>query len=138
MLPDDIAPPGEAGFALIEVLAAVAIAGITLSAAAVVVAATQSAIRSASERASLTVAARSLLEGMPWTEGLRAGTTTGVLDGTRWRIDVAPAPRFATPGRSFPWTPASIAVSLRSASGRSLRVETVGLLEPVAPTGQAP
>ena len=133
----------EGGFTLVEVLAAVAVAGFALSAIAALVATTMAGLRSTSDRVLLAAAARSLLESMPKTEGLKSGTTSGVLGSVRWRIDVASAAASVPDGRAAAgqplagWSPAAITVAVRSPSGRSLRVDTIGLIGPAA-SGGAP
>ncbi len=137
MRPDGDPPrKGEAGFALLEVLAAVAVAGFVLSAIGSVVAVTFVGLRSTTDRVALAETARALLDGLPQADDLRPGTTTGTLGTTRWRIDVAPIDRSADSpslpdGRPPVWTTATIVIAARTRSGRSLRLDTVGLIRNV-------
>lgn len=123
----------DGGFTLLEVLAAVAIAGFTLSAIASIVAVTLVGVRSAADRVVLVEAGRTLLETLPQGEALRAGTTAGTLGSTTWRIEVVPAgdvPRspHADPSDDPGWRPAAVAIAARTAAGRNLLLRTQGLI----------
>lgn len=123
----------DAGFTLLEVLAAVAIAGFILSAVASLVAVTLAGVRSAADRVVLVEAGRTLLETLPQGQALRAGTTAGTLGTTTWRIDVVPAPDAPHPPRQDPsddlgWRPATVAIAARTAAGRNLLLRTQGLI----------
>lgn len=127
--------PGEAGFTLLEVLAAVAIAGFVLSAIGSIVAVTLAGVRSTAERVALTAIGRTLLDSLPQGDQLRAGTTTGTAGTARWRIDVTALPerdpvrRQETAVVPSGWAPAAIAIVARARSGRSLRLDTIGLIQ---------
>lgn len=135
------ADPGrEAGFTLLEVLAALAIAGFVLSAVASIVAVTLAGVRSAADRVVLVEAGRTLLESLPQDGALRAGTTTGTLGTTTWRIDVVPAADIAPPAAARRdssedpgWRPAAIAIAARTAAGRSLQLHTQALIRRTGP-----
>ena len=136
------ADPGrEAGFTLLEVLAALAIAGFVLSAVASIVAVTLAGVRSAADRVVLVAAGRTLLESLPQDGALRAGTTTGTLGTTTWRIDVVPAADIAPPAAAARrdssedpgWRPAAIAIAARTAAGRSLQLHTQALIRRTGP-----
>lgn len=123
----------DGGFTLLEVLAAVAIAGFTLSAIASIVAVTLTGVRSAADRVVLVEAGRTLLGTLPQGDALRAGTTAGTLGTTTWRIDVVPAgdvPRspHMDPTEDAGWRPATVAISARTAAGRNLLLRTQGLI----------
>lgn len=134
-------PARDAGFTLLEVLASVAIAGFVLSAIASIVAVTLAGVRSAADRVVLVEAGRTLLEGLPQDDALRAGTTTGTLGTTTWRIDVAPLADVALPAQATRpdptedpgWRPASVAIAARTAAGRSLLLHTQALIRRAAP-----
>lgn len=123
----------DAGFTLLEVLAAVAIAGFILSAVASIVTVTLAGVRSAADRVVLVEAGRTLLETLPQGDALRAGTKSGTLGTTTWRIDVVPAPDTPHPPRQDPtddpgWRPATVAIAARTAAGRNLLLRTQGLI----------
>lgn len=128
----------DEGFTLLEVLAAVAIAGFILSAVASIVAVTLAGVRSAADRVVLVEAGRTLLETLPQGEALRVGTTAGTLGTTTWRIDVVPAADIPASPRKDPtddpgWRPAAVAIAARTVAGRSLMLRTQGLIRRDAP-----
>ncbi len=130
----DRTAPGDAGFTLIEVLAAVAIAGFVLGAIGAVFAVTLAGLRSAGDRLALIEAGRTLLGTLPRGR-LVPGTTAGTIGTATWRADVTPVPRttFASdlpsPNEQAPvWVPVAVAASARVPSGRTVAITTIGLV----------
>ena len=133
----------EAGFTLIEALVALAVLAVSLTAIGSVVAANVRGTRSLGERLALVETTRAILTDLPDREQIVSGRLSGEFGAHRWRVDVLPFsadfiapslldPNFPDPGfidanRPAPWTPQIIAVSVRSPSGRVLRVDTVRL-----------
>jgi general secretion pathway protein I len=117
---------GIAGFTLIEALAALAVMGAGLAATGSLA---SSSLRSGlyAERHLADIeTARKIIAGMPSREALSVGRLTGALDAHDWRIDSTLIGAPAAVGDTL-WTPQRIEVSVQSASGAILKIDTIRL-----------
>lgn len=134
----DGSAPDDAGFTLLEVLAAVAIAGFVLGAIGSVFAVTITGLRSSGDRLALIEAGRTLLGSLPRGR-LVPGTTTGTIGTATWRTDITPSggTTFASviPGtkeQAPVWLPVAVTASARMPSGRTIAISTIGLVRRTA------
>jgi general secretion pathway protein I len=118
---------GNAGFTLIEVLVALTVVAITLSAIGSVVATTIRGARSVGGHLALTETARAILTGMPGRNELNPGNFAGEVAGHRWRVDVLPFyADFVDPDKTN-WVPQTVVVRVQSPNGPILQLNTVSL-----------
>jgi general secretion pathway protein I len=118
----------EAGFTLIEVLVALAIVAVSLTAIGSVIATNIRGTRALGQRLALVETARAILTELPDREQLVSGSLRGEFGDHRWQVDVLPfAADFVDPRRPVPWMPQAVVVNVRSPSGRVLRIDTVRL-----------
>jgi general secretion pathway protein I len=119
---------GNAGFTLVEALAALAVMSISMAAIG--------ALANSSMRSGLYVerhlaeieTARKVITGMPSRTDLPAGSLTGVLDNHQWRIDSALLPNDLAPANAkVVWDPQRIALRVLSPSGATIEIDTVRL-----------
>ena len=124
----------NAGFTLVEALAALAVMAVSVAAIG--------ALSNASMRSSLHVerhlaeieTARKIIAGLPPRQGLADGTLTGVLDGHRWRIDAAPFPNaLLAPNVPSKWQPQLIAVRVLAPTGGVVEIDTTRLRRRATP-----
>jgi general secretion pathway protein I len=137
----------EAGFTLIEVLVAIAVLAVVLSAIGTLVASTVRGVRSVDRRLPLLETAQSLMASLPERGALQPGTQTGGSGNYRWRIDVTPIANpttpapvttagaiaagvpVANPANAPKWTPLAITVRVQGADGGPpVRLDTVRLV----------
>ncbi len=117
-----------AGFTIIEVLVAIAVVAISLTAIGALTGVTTRGVRSVEQHVALVEAARTLMASLPPRTQLSAGEITGDLYGNRWRMGVAPF--FAGAGTAAaesPWIPEAISIRVQSPSGAAMTLETVRL-----------
>ncbi|MGA2125471.1 MAG: type II secretion system protein [Xanthobacteraceae bacterium] len=125
------APSGVAGFTLIEVLIALAIVAVALTAIGSLMAAAVRGTHAIDRHLSLVETARAVETALPDRTALGTGDLSGEIGGNRWRVDVAPLisnlvdPRVATP-----WVPQSVIIRVESPGGAVLRIDTVRLRRP--------
>jgi general secretion pathway protein I len=118
---------GNQGFTLIEVLVALAVVAITLSAIGSLVATTIRGARSVGGHLALTETARAILAGMPSRNELAPGNFSGEVAGHRWRVDVLPFyADFVDPEKTN-WIPQTVVVRVQSPNGPILQLNTVSL-----------
>jgi general secretion pathway protein I len=118
---------GNAGFTLIEVLVALTVVAITLSAIGSLVATTIRGARSVGGHLALTETARAILTGMPARNELNPGNFSGEVAGHRWRVDVLPFyADFVDPEKTN-WVPQTVVVRVQSPNGPILQLNTVSL-----------
>jgi general secretion pathway protein I len=118
---------GNAGFTLIEVLVALTVVAITLSAIGSVVATTIRGVRSVAGHLALTETARAILAGMPGRAELAPGNFSGEVAAHRWRVDVLPFnANFIDPAKSN-WIAQTVVVRVQSPDGPILQLNTVSL-----------
>ena len=115
------------GFTLIEVLVALTVVAITLSAIGSLIATTVRGVRSVGGHLALTETARAILAGMPGRNDLAPGNFSGEVAAHRWRVDVLPFyADFIDPEKSN-WVPQTIVVRVQSPDGPILQLNTVSL-----------
>jgi len=117
-----------AGFTLIEVLIALAIVAVSLTAIGSLMAATVRGSRSIDEHVTLVQTARAIEAGLPDRGDLAVGSLTGVRDGYRWRIDVQPfRTNLVDPRLETPWVPQAVTITVQSPDGPVLRINSIRL-----------
>ena len=118
----------NAGFTLVEALAALAVMAVSMSAIA--------ALSNSSLRSGLYVerhlaeieTARKVITAMPARKDLPMGTLTGALDSHQWRIDAALFPNALAPANAgLQWEPQQIALHVLSPTGASIEIDTIRL-----------
>jgi general secretion pathway protein I len=117
---------GTEGFTLIEVLVALSVVAISLSAIGSLVAVTVRGARSVSGHLALTETARAIMAGLPDRNDLAPGNFSGETAGHRWRVDVLPFTADFIDGQGN-WLPQTIVVRVQSPSGPILQLNTVRL-----------
>ena len=125
----------SAGFTLIEVLIALAVLAISLTAIGSLMAATIRGTRSIEQHLALVETTRAIETGLP-ARGDLAGSLAGEIAGYRWRVDVGPfVAGFVDPRVATPWVPRTVIVRVQSPTGSVMQIETVRLRRPTE--GQA-
>jgi len=115
------------GFTLIEVLIALAIVAVSLSAIGAVIATSVRGVRSIERRLSQIEIARGIAAALPDRDQLLVGSLQGEIAAHRWRIDTSPfIANFPAPPSTL-WVPQAVVVTVRSPSGGALQIETVRL-----------
>jgi len=118
---------GTEGFTLIEVLVALTVVAISLSAIGSLVAVTIRGARAVGGHLALTETARAIMTGLPDRNDLAPGSFSGETSGHRWRVDVLPFyADFVDPEKTV-WTPQTVVVRVQSPSGPILQLNTVRL-----------
>jgi general secretion pathway protein I len=118
---------GAAGFTLIEVLVALTVVAVTLSAIGSLVAVTIRGARSVGGHLALVESARAIMTGLPARGDLKFGNFSGEAGGHRWRVDVLPFHAdFVDPEQSS-WIPQTVVVRVQSPAGPILQLNTVRL-----------
>jgi general secretion pathway protein I len=119
---------GNAGFTLVEALAALTIMAIGMAAIG--------ELSNASMRSSLYFerhlaeieTARKIIAGLPSRKDLPDGTLTGILDSHEWRIDAAPFPSaLAAADPASGWRPQYVALRVLAPTGGVVEIDTVRL-----------
>ena len=118
--------PGTEGFTLIEVLVALSVVAISLSAIGSLVAVTVRGARSIGGHLALTETARAIMAGLPERNDLAPGNFSGETSGHRWRVDVLPFSADFIDEKSG-WIPQTVVVRVQSPSGPILQLNTVRL-----------
>jgi general secretion pathway protein I len=119
---------GEAGFTLVEVLVALAVVAVSLTAIGSLVATNMRGTWALDRRLALVETTRAILTGLPAREELVPGSSSGEFADHRWRVDVVPfVADFIDPRRPTPWVPQAVVVRVQSPGGRVLRIDTVRL-----------
>ena len=117
-----------AGFTLIEVLVALTVISVALTAIGSLIATTVRGSRSLDANLILVETARAVTTALPDGQALKPGNLSGEMAGQAWRVDVMPFvftnvdPRLPTP-----WVPQTVLVRVRSAGGKVLQISTVRL-----------
>lgn len=118
----------SAGFTLIEVLIALAILAVSLTAIGSLVATNIRTTRTLDERLALVATTRAILASLPSREQLVPGNLSGELEGHRWRVDVRAAARgLVDSSRPALWVPQAVALTVVSPGGRTMQIDTVRL-----------
>ena len=128
---DSQADRQDAGFTIIEVLVALALVAVVIVAIGSLMATNLRGARSFEQHVALTQAARTaMIAGIPPRAELRAGTSSGQIDGYRWTVDVTPlGGQWAEPPTDAPWFPQLVRVRVKSPSGAVSDIRTVRLIQ---------
>jgi general secretion pathway protein I len=117
-----------AGFTLIEVVVALALLAVALTAIGSLTAATIRGTRSIDQHLSLAETARAIEAALPGRDDLKPGTSSGETAGYRWRIDVLPfTSSFVDPRLPTPWAPWTVVITVQAPGGPVLQINTVRL-----------
>ncbi len=117
-----------AGFTLIEVLVALAVAAASLAAIGSLVATTARGNRSIEQHVALAEIARAIEASFSGQEQLLVGGQVGEIAGYRWRVDVMPFLSFdGSIADRARWLPQHVVVTVTAPSGAVLRIDTVRL-----------
>jgi general secretion pathway protein I len=124
----------DAGFTIIEVLIALAIVAVSITAIGSLMATNVKGVRSLEQHVSLEQAARAVMTaGLPARAELRPGTTSGQLEGYHWTVDVTPlGGDWAVPDANVPWKPELVRVRVLAPSGAISDIRTVRLMPKAA------
>ncbi len=127
--PDDAAPAiADAGFTLIEVVVALAVVAIALTAIGAVVTTSSRGTRSLEQHLALVEATRIVAATLPKSEERSLDGLSGEILGHRWRIGVLPfVGAGIAPVADSPWIPQTVVVRVRSPSDAVYGFETVRL-----------
>ena len=118
----------SAGFTLIEVLVAVAVLAVSLTAIGSLVATNIRATRALDQRLALAATTRAILTGLPNRKEVALSNSSGETAGHRWRLDILPfVADFVDPRRVTPWVPQAVVLRVQSPTGEVLRIDTVRL-----------
>jgi general secretion pathway protein I len=120
----------DAGFTIIEVLIALAIVAVSITAIGSLMATNVRGVRSLERHVSLVQAARAAMTaGLPPRAELQPGTTSGQLEGYHWTVDVTPlGGGWAVKDADVPWTPELVRVRVQGPSGATSDIRTVRLM----------
>ena len=120
----------QAGFTLIEVLAAFAVIAVVLPAIGSVIASTVRGTRGIDDRLSMAGTAETLLNTLPQRNELKPGSTSGGGQGVRWRMDISELPLAVSEDAdtAYNWVPLAITIRLEGRSGTTMRIDTVRLV----------
>jgi general secretion pathway protein I len=117
-----------AGFTLIEVVVALALVAVALTAIGSLIATTIRGTRSIDQHLSLAETARAIEAALPARDELKPGTSTGEMAGYRWRLDVLPfTASFVDPRLPSPWMPQTVVITVQAPGGPVLQINTVRL-----------
>jgi len=117
----------SAGFTLIEVVVTLAVMAAILVSIASLVGVTVRGTHALEDHLVLVEAARAIETGLPDRNSLATGTISGERDGQRWRVDVQPFSDGLDAKSRTPWVPLTVAITVQTPGGTSLRVTTLRL-----------
>ena len=115
--------PADAGFTLMEALAALTVLAASLGALAELTHQTARKVHFAERRIELVATARKALAAAPADGAIAEGVTQGELNGERWTMTVSPYP---TESASL-WEPMLVRIEVRNGEGERVEVDTVRL-----------
>ena len=121
----DAAP--DAGFALLEVLVALAVLAVTLSAVGSLFATNMQSTRKLEQHLALISIARAVDAGLPGSQHPVDGPLTGAMQGHPWRVDYRPFGGLR-PQQSSRWTPEQVSITVAGTDGSIFRLDTVRLV----------
>ena len=117
-----------AGFTLIEVLVALAVVAVSLTAIGSLVSVSMRGTQSIERRVAFRETLRAIATLLPDRRILTPGSATGTTSGYGWRRDVAPyVSPLVDPRAPTPWQPEALEFTVRSPSGQILRIDTIRL-----------
>ena len=121
----------EAGFTILEVLIALAIVAVTIVAIGSVMSTNARGVRTLENHVALMQTAQSVLASeVPPRKELRPGVLSGQLHDFRWQIDIGPVGGdWIVDHADVAWIPELVKVRVRAASGASVELETVRLMQ---------
>ena len=124
----------DAGFAIIEVLVALALVAVVIVAIGSLMATNVRGVRSFEQHVALIQATRAAMAAaIPRSGKLQPGTSTGQNDGYRWSIDVTPlGGDWAVPESGAAWVPGLVRVRVVAPNGATSDVRTVRLMKGTA------
>jgi general secretion pathway protein I len=118
----------QAGFSLIEVLVALAVVAVALTAIGSLVATSVRGTVWIDRRLALIETARTIETGLPDRAQLKVGSLSGELADHRWRVDVLPFLTGSAPAQqASPWVPQTVVIRVQSPTGGILQIDTVRL-----------
>jgi general secretion pathway protein I len=118
----------RAGFTLIEVVVALALIAVGLTAIGSLIATTIRGTRALDQHLSLAETARAVEAALPNRDNLPVESASGEMAGHRWRIDVLPfRASFVNPQLPSPWMPQTVVITVRAPDGPVLQIHTVRL-----------
>jgi general secretion pathway protein I len=113
---------------LIEVVIALAIIAVSLTAIGSLMAANVRGVRAIDRHLALVETARAVETALPDRRDLGAGDLSGDIAGNRWRVDVAPlVSNLVDPRLPTPFVPHAVTIRVQSPGGAVLRIDTVRL-----------
>jgi general secretion pathway protein I len=113
---------------LIEVVIALAIIAVSLTAIGSLMAANVRGVRAIDRHLALVETARAVETALPDRHELGAGDLSGDIAGNRWRVDVAPlVSSLVDPRVPTPFVPQAVTIRVQSPGGAVLRIDTVRL-----------
>ena len=116
------------GFTLIEVLVALALIAVSLTALGSLMAVTTRNTRSLEQHLALVETARAIETGLPDRGELDVGNFSGDSAGYRWRVDVIPfVLNSVNPRLPTPWIPQAVVIKVQSPAGQTIKINTVRL-----------
>ena len=118
----------DAGFALLEVLIALAVLAVTLSAVGSLFAANMQGTRKLEQHVALISIARAVEAGLPGPEHVIDGPVTGTMQGRAWRVDYRPFRSGVRLPQSSRWMPEQVSITVAGADGSIFRLDTVRLV----------
>jgi general secretion pathway protein I len=117
-----------AGFTILEVLVAIAVVAIVLSAIGAVVTSTTRGVRALEQHVVLVETARSVAAGLRSRDPLPVNAQSGQLYGSRWQIGMTPLTDGPTlPDAQSTWLPQLVTIRVQSPSGATIDIKSVRL-----------
>jgi general secretion pathway protein I len=119
---------GGSGFTIIEVLIALAVIAVCLSAIGAVVGVTSRSVRTLEQRVALVEVARSVAASLPPHSARPIVPGTGEILGHRWQVDLGPwVGGDVVEQADSQWIPQAVTIRVQSPSGAVLALRTVRL-----------
>lgn len=122
-------PAPDAGFALLEVLIALAVLAVTLSAVGALFAANIQGTRRLEQHLPLISVARAVEAGLPGSAQHIDGALTGVMNGQAWRVAYRPFRSDVRLPQSSRFAPEQVTITVSGTDGSIFRLDTVRLVK---------
>ena len=116
-------PESDAGFTLLEALAALTVVAMTLGALSALTHSTVVSAVFTERRVALIQTARKVFAALPPRAALSPGDISGDLDGSRWRIKTRPY--IDSPAAGGAWEPELVDIEVRGPTGALVEFSTV-------------